>query len=141
MAITSESGSIVGHIARELSRGVFYFIQHGGVVTAKVDSVKRRRSPIEQGGLEIIIAVTASHENVACVNVLKEFVISRNHYGDETSNEESCTQESTSKASTSKVSVQTKDSLVVISSSDESDQPAIQPQRKRVHVISSSEED
>ena len=46
---------VVGHIPREISRFVWYFLTYGGKVDTKVHSERHRRSPIPSGGLEIIL--------------------------------------------------------------------------------------
>ena len=46
---------VVGHIPREISRFLWYFLNYGGKVDAKVHSERHRRSPIPSGGLEIIL--------------------------------------------------------------------------------------
>ena len=46
---------MVGHIPREISRLLWYFLNYGGKVDAKVHSERHRRSPIPSGGLEIIL--------------------------------------------------------------------------------------
>ena len=46
---------VVGHILREIYRFVWYFLNYGGKVDAKVHSECHRRSPIPSGGLEIIL--------------------------------------------------------------------------------------
>ena len=46
---------MVGHIPREISRFVWYFLHYGGKVDVKGHSERRRRSPIPPGGLEIIL--------------------------------------------------------------------------------------
>ena len=45
----------VGHVAKELSRYAFYFIQEGGLVTGTVASTTPRILPIPKGGLEVPI--------------------------------------------------------------------------------------
>ena len=45
----------VGHIPRELSRYVYFFLHEGGSVTGTVASINPRVSPIPEGGLEIPI--------------------------------------------------------------------------------------
>ena len=48
-----------GHVPREVSRHVFYFITgEGGSVKGKVESLTYQPSPIPQGGLEIPIQMT-----------------------------------------------------------------------------------
>ena len=44
---------------REISRATRFFLLRGGVVCAKVIGKNHRRSPLEQGGLEIPVQVTA----------------------------------------------------------------------------------
>ena len=54
---------VVGHVAREVSRILNFFIMRGGTVTCKVNNKARRRSPIEQGGLEILVTVIECHHD------------------------------------------------------------------------------
>lgn len=51
---------VVGHIPMEISRFVYYFLRHGGKVSATVKYEKYRASPIPKGGLEIVIQATFS---------------------------------------------------------------------------------
>ena len=53
----------VGHVPRELSGFIFYFIQEGGSVTGTVASTTPRISPIPEGGLEVPILMRFTHEN------------------------------------------------------------------------------
>ena len=46
------SQTTVGYLPREISRLAWHFMRHGGRITCRVTS-GRRRSPIVQGGLEI----------------------------------------------------------------------------------------
>jgi hypothetical protein len=48
---------VIGHLPRELSKVLWYFLIHGGVVECEVTG-RRQRSPLEQGGLEIPCRVT-----------------------------------------------------------------------------------
>ena len=50
----------VGHIPREISRYVHYFLHEGGSVTGIVTDVHHRLSPIPEGGLEIPIHMAFS---------------------------------------------------------------------------------
>ena len=68
--------SDVGHIPREISRNVFWFIKVGGTTQVKLHSTKLYQSPIALKGLEILLDVTffiapAKHE---VLNRLKEHV-------------------------------------------------------------------
>lgn len=64
----------VGHIPRELSRYVYYFLNEGGSVTGTVSSVQHRVSPIPEGGLEIPIQMTFSHHAKPIIEKMKLFV-------------------------------------------------------------------
>ena len=55
----------VGHVPRELSRFIFYFIQEEGLVTGTVASTTPRISPNHEGGLEVQILMRFTHENKA----------------------------------------------------------------------------
>ena len=69
----------VGHIPRELSRFVFYFIHEGGSVTGTVANITPRSSPIPEGGLEIPILMHLVHKNNAILNKMNTFVIKEIH--------------------------------------------------------------
>ena len=49
---------IVGHVAQEISRFVYFFLHHGGSVDATVEDERYRPSPIAKGGLEIVLRAT-----------------------------------------------------------------------------------
>ena len=55
----------VGHVPREFSRFIFYFIEEGGSVIGKVANTTPRNSPIPKGGLEVPILMHFTHENKA----------------------------------------------------------------------------
>ena len=48
---------LVGHLPREFSKVLWYFLLHGGVVECEVTG-RRQRSPLEQGGLEVPCSIT-----------------------------------------------------------------------------------
>ena len=48
----------VGHIPLEISRFVYFFLERGGKVEAKIYRTKCEESPIPKGGLEIVTQVT-----------------------------------------------------------------------------------
>ena len=54
---------------------LFSFIQLGGTVTCKVNNKARRRSPIEQGGLEILVTVIAYHDDEKVISKLKSLLV------------------------------------------------------------------
>ena len=64
----------VGHIPRELSRFVFYFIHEGGSVTGTVANLTPRPSPIPEGGIEIPIIMHFAHVNKAILSKMETFV-------------------------------------------------------------------
>ena len=47
-----KDGRIVGHLPRGLSKVSWHFLKRGGAIAIEVCG-RRRRSPLEQGGLEI----------------------------------------------------------------------------------------
>ena len=50
--------SIVGHLPREISRPAKFLLDRGAQVTATIRSNIRRRSPLFQGGLEVLCTVS-----------------------------------------------------------------------------------
>ena len=51
---------VVGHIPREISRAICFFLEKGGTVTGKVFEERCRPSPIPKGGLEILLQTKIS---------------------------------------------------------------------------------
>ena len=47
-----KEGRVVGHLPREVSKVAWYFLKRGGTINVEVIG-RKRRSPLEQGGLEI----------------------------------------------------------------------------------------
>ena len=68
----------VGHIPRELSRFVYYFIHEGGSFTETVTNVTPRLSQIREIGIEIPILMHFVHKNDAILNKMKTFVNKKN---------------------------------------------------------------
>ena len=65
----------VGHIPREISRHVYFFIKsEGGSVNGTVISTKYRTSPIPAGGLEIPLLLTFSCSKAINFGKMKTFV-------------------------------------------------------------------
>ena len=65
----------VGHIPREISRNVYFFIKsEGGSVNGIVISTKYRTSPIPAGGLEIPLLLTFSCSKATNFGKRKTFV-------------------------------------------------------------------
>lgn len=62
-ALVDKNLPTVGHFPREISRFVHFFLKRDGAICAHVTSKQRNGSPIKQGGLEILIMVTATHNN------------------------------------------------------------------------------
>ena len=67
----------MGHVPLELSRFFFFAIQHGCSFSAQVLKQKPVRSPLVQGGLEIVCAVNASWGNVEGLAVLEQVTSSK----------------------------------------------------------------
>ena len=51
------TADVVGHVPKEISRAVFFFISRGGKVVGRVLDEKCYPSPIPKGGLEILLMV------------------------------------------------------------------------------------
>ena len=64
----------VGHIPRETSRFVFYFIEMGCIVEGIVADISHRRSPIPSGGLEIKLKLYFRHSSISLVEQLGSFI-------------------------------------------------------------------
>ena len=65
----------VGHIPREISRHVYFFMKsEGGSVNGRVISTKYRTSPTPVGGLEIPLLLTFSCSKAINVEKMKTFV-------------------------------------------------------------------
>ena len=64
---------------REISRFVYWFIHHGGMIEGHVASLDKRRSPIAGGGLEIKLKLFFRHTSIAIVAKLR-VLISRYEY-------------------------------------------------------------
>ena len=62
---------VVGHIPREISQLVWYFIKYGGKVCSQVHSERPRLSPIPSGGLEILLTakLTVSDESAGSLQI------------------------------------------------------------------------
>ena len=53
VAVMRDSTQIVGHVPIEISRIIFFAVEHGCLIEAIVEETKMYQSPITQGGLEI----------------------------------------------------------------------------------------
>lgn len=125
--------TVVGHIPREISRLCYYFMQHNGNLSAKVTTVQKRRSPIEQGGLEIPIVVTALIRDDQKMNIFKDFISKDTVYSSPTQDDDdnvSCSSSSISDASDDDPPVQ---------SNDESESAVVVKRRRRVVMILESD--
>ena len=65
---------IVGHIPKEISRVVYFFIKEGGKVDGDVLSVKYRPSPIPSGGLEIPLMLSFHHPVQKVVDKIQQLM-------------------------------------------------------------------
>lgn len=64
----------VGHIPRELSRFIYFFLHEGGSVNGTVADTHARVSPIPEGGLEIPILMHFAHPVQTILNKMKAFL-------------------------------------------------------------------
>ena len=77
------TADVVGHVPKEISRAVFFFISRGGKVIGRVLNEKRDPSPIPKGGLEILLMVQfkIADEKRKYMERLKE-IITKNYTSD-----------------------------------------------------------
>ena len=69
VAVT-HNGITIGHMPREYSRFLSKFMEHKGELVVQVISVRKRRSPISQGGLEKPILVKAIYDEKLIIDRL-----------------------------------------------------------------------
>ena len=63
----------VGHIPREISRYVYYFLAMDGVVSGTVINTQYSHSPIPAGGLEVPLWLTFAHRKKWIIDRLRDF--------------------------------------------------------------------
>ena len=75
----------VEHITREISRYLWFALQRNATITADVQDEKARRSPLVQGGLEIVIRTIVFWNNINNMDILRQKIESVNfqEYNDE----------------------------------------------------------
>ena len=78
---------IVGHVPREISRFIWYALQHGAFIAATVSDANPRRSPLAQGGLEIPLEWRISWTDFKKLEILRQKMLSVvfGDYADESS--------------------------------------------------------
>lgn len=64
----------VGHIPREISRFVYYFLQEGGSIYGSVVDTQPKVSPIPQGGLEVPLLLHFNHPKNSILERMKGFI-------------------------------------------------------------------
>ena len=68
----------IGHLPREISRIIHFFLLRGGVVSVEIVYKNHRRSPLVQGWLRIpvklIAEIDASENNEAVMKRLKQLI-------------------------------------------------------------------
>ena len=90
------TADVVGHVSKEISRAVFFFISRGGKVVGRVLDEKCYPSPIPKGGLEILLMVQfkIADEKRKYMERLKEIITKNNTVdfakGIEIENHEEC---------------------------------------------------
>ena len=65
----------VGHIPREISRFVYFFLHEQGAIFGTVVDTEPRISPIPEGGLEIKLFLNFTHPVERILNRMKELVV------------------------------------------------------------------
>lgn len=147
----------VGHIPREISRHVYFFLkEENGSIDGSVKSIQYKPSPIPAGGLEIPLTLTFKSPRYVTHLKMKEFVSTlysfeydgKNGSDNESESDEEiniCIQESdeSSEASDSEVlrnPRKRKAPIITETSSDESDSEVIQKKKKKTAVIEETPE-
>ena len=88
------SDSVVEHLPREISRYTRFIISRGGNVKVTVVDSKYRRSPLMQGGLEILVTVCIEiHCTSKNVSVLERYkkLVNKNYKEPKKGNFDDCT--------------------------------------------------
>ena len=67
---------IVGHVPREISRFIWFFFTHGGIMEANVLSIRPLPSPIPSGGLEIMLMakLTIDEKDAKILKYLQQLI-------------------------------------------------------------------
>ena len=65
----------VGHIPREISRFVYFFLHEQGAISGTVVDTEPRISPIPEGDLEIKLLLNFTHPVERILNRMKELVV------------------------------------------------------------------
>ena len=53
-AVTIRKGTLtIGHVPAEISKVCWFFLRRGGTIKCRMSTDRHRRSPLEQGGLEV----------------------------------------------------------------------------------------
>ena len=86
----------IGHLPREISRVIRFFLLRGVVVSVEIVDKNHRRSPIVQGGLEIpmklMAEIDASEKNEAIMKRLKQLITDNYKEPDVDGKFEDCTE-------------------------------------------------
>ena len=121
----------VGHISREISRHVYFFLkEENGQIDGTVHSVDYRPSPIPAGGLEIPLVLNFKSSSYVTHMKMKEFVTSLYSY-------EFIAKETEPLSSDEEIDL-------LIQESSESDSELVNPKKKKSHHMideSSASED
>ena len=64
--------SIVGHVTRELSRHIWYALWFTAIITVDVQDDHPKRSPLVQGGLEILIKTSFVWDDAVKIETLRK---------------------------------------------------------------------
>ena len=74
--VLNRANVTVGHVPRELSRYIWYSIQHGAAISGKVLDPNPVRSPLVQGGLEILLELTIAWNDFRKLDILRKKMLS-----------------------------------------------------------------
>ena len=117
------TASVVGHVPRESSRAVSFFLDRGGIVQGTVINEKYQPSPIPRGGLEILLKVTMKigDEKRRYLNRLREIMKANYEIGTEMECEISTASISSFEIASSEC-VENREELVMFLENDENEE-------------------
>ena len=66
--------TVVCHVPREIARHIWFALQKGATISATVVDSKPRKSPLGQGGLEILIDMTVFWTSAEKLETLRKMI-------------------------------------------------------------------
>ena len=69
----------IGHVPAEISKVCWFFLRRGGTIKCRVSTDRRRRLPLEQGGLKVSCKLIFVADDQKLLKKLKKIVSTRTH--------------------------------------------------------------